>query len=124
MTDDKTFPRSGFVRFRVAPWFIKMLEEERERDLEVMAEQFTAHAHITHTVDDRVFGTLHYPHDDPAWYERTPSWILQKMQDLTLLRARERVTEERVEKVLRRLVRKGRLDVASRGDVFYKARLM
>ena len=124
MTDATTYPRSGVCRAIVAPWYIKWREEEREHDLEVMAEQFAAHAHITHTLDDRVYGIIHYPHDETPWHERSPSWVLQKMQDLHLLLARERVTEDRVEKCLRRLVRKGRLDAASRGDVFYKARLM
>ena len=53
-----------------------------------------------------------------------PSWVLHKLQDLTLLRARERVTEEHIKTILRRLVRNGRLDAVSRGDVFYKARFM
>eukprot|EP00966_Prymnesium_polylepis_P048050 1112799-Prymnesium_polylepis.1 len=70
---DATYPRSGFCRAIVAPWYIKWREEEREHDLEVMAEQFAAHAHITNTLDDRVYATLHFPHDEPAWHERSPS---------------------------------------------------
>jgi hypothetical protein len=111
---------SYIIRPSVAPEHLIQRAKEDEHDQQVLAETFAAHAHV---LTDRVYGALHYP-DETPWYDRSPAWVLDKMREVSAVRARESVTEQQIKACLRRLVHNGRLDPVSRGDVFYKARLM
>eukprot|EP00966_Prymnesium_polylepis_P303350 7007082-Prymnesium_polylepis.1 len=103
----------------VHPDWVAMREREEEHDRRVMEEQFAAHVNA-HDMTDRVFAVLHCD-DDTPWYERSPSWVIQRMREHGVVRPREKVDVQRVETCLKHLVRAGRLEaVCERDGVFYR----
>jgi hypothetical protein len=93
-------------------------EDEEEDNRRVMAERFAAHVNA-HDMTDRVFGVLHCD-DFTPWNERSPPWVMEKMREHGLVRPREKLTVQRVQACMKRLVRAGRLtQVSERNGVFY-----
>ena len=107
------------IKGYVHPEWVAIREREEEHDRRVMAERFAAHVNA-HDMMDRVYAVLHCA-DDTRWYARSPPWVMEKMREHGVVRPREKVTVERVEACLKRLVRAGRLEAVSERDgVFYR----
>ena len=112
-------PDTFTIHAAVHPEWVAMREREEEHDRRVMADRFAAHVNA-HDMTDRVFAVLHCD-DVTPWYARSPPWVMEKMREHGVVRPREKVTVERVEACLKRLVRAGRLSaVSERNGVFYR----
>ena len=109
------------ITLSVDPGFIQRRLEELEYEKRTMAERYEANARSDLDLIDRVYGVLHHPDEETPLGNRSPAWLLEKMKEVGVIRAREKITVKRVEDCLRRLLRQGHLRKRDMGDdVFYK----